>query len=240
MYKLVLVRHGQSVWNLENKFTGWTDVDLTPHGLDEAREAGLILKSHGYVFDLGYTSLLKRAIRTLWIILQELDLVWIPISKSWRLNERHYGALQGLDKKETAAKYGEDKVHAWRRSMFEVPPPLDITDSRYPGFEAKYRHVPVQHLPLAENLAATEARVLEYWHNTLAPEIKAGKKIIISAHGNTIRSLVQYLDNLSPDGIADLNIPTGVPLVYELNEQLKPLRSYYLKKKETELPAAGN
>ncbi|MFY4777049.1 2,3-diphosphoglycerate-dependent phosphoglycerate mutase [Metabacillus sp. RGM 3146] len=228
MIKLVLIRHGQSVYNLENKFTGWTDVDLSPNGLKEGRKAGQILKAHDYCFDIAYTSVLKRAIRTLWIVLQEMDLMWIPVYKSWKLNERHYGALQGLNKEETAKKYGKEKVHQWRRSMNELPPPITRTDKRYEGFEKQYKHVQEKDLPLTENLAATEKRVLAYWNEAIAPEIKSGKKVIISAHGNTIRALVQYLDQISSNGIADLNIPTGVPLVYELDENLKPLKHYYL------------
>ncbi|MCM3626950.1 2,3-diphosphoglycerate-dependent phosphoglycerate mutase [Paenibacillus glycanilyticus] len=228
MKKIVLIRHGQSVWNVENRFTGWTDVDLSTQGLDEAREAGKILKKHGYVFDIAYTSLLKRAIRTLWIILQEMDLLWIPEHKSWMLNERHYGALQGLNKAETAAKYGEDQVYLWRRSVDIRPPALEITDERYEVSDPRYKELKDGEFPLTENLEDTEARVLRYWNAEIAPAISAGSRVIISAHGNTLRALVKYLDRLPSDGIADLNIPTGIPLVYELNDDLQPVRHYYL------------
>ncbi|MEB2294290.1 MULTISPECIES: 2,3-diphosphoglycerate-dependent phosphoglycerate mutase [Priestia] len=228
MIKLVLIRHGQSVWNLENKFTGWTDVDLSKNGLQEAREAGKVLKKNEYTFDIAYTSVLKRSIRTLWIVLHQMDFMWIPVYKSWRLNERHYGALQGLNKEETAKKFGEEQVHLWRRSMNERPPALKTTDIRYEASNPKYKELAKGQFPVTENLADTEKRVLEYWDETIAPSIKAGKKVIISAHGNTIRALMQYLDNISPDGIANLNIPTSVPLVYELDDNLKPLRHYYL------------
>ncbi|MFC7392918.1 2,3-diphosphoglycerate-dependent phosphoglycerate mutase [Scopulibacillus cellulosilyticus] len=232
MIKLVLVRHGQSLYNLENKFTGWTDVDLSEKGLKEARDAGCILKKHGYIFDAAYTSVLKRAIRTLWIVLHEMDLMWVPVYKSWRLNERHYGALQGLNKAETAKKYGDEQVHLWRRSMNVRPPELHKNDPRYEATDPKYKDLKEQEFPLTENLADTEKRVLKYWHETIAPAIQSGQKVIISSHGNTIRSLirslVQYLDNIPADGIMSLNIPTGVPLVYELDEHLKPMRHYYL------------
>ncbi|ACT00534.1 2,3-diphosphoglycerate-dependent phosphoglycerate mutase [Paenibacillus sp. JDR-2] len=228
MKKIVLIRHGQSVWNVENRFTGWTDVDLSTQGLDEAREAGSILKKHGYVFDIAYTSVLKRAIRTLWIILHEMDLLWIPEHKSWMLNERHYGALQGLDKAETAAKYGEDQVHLWRRSVDVRPPALDSTDPRYAAADPRYLGLKEGEFPLTENLEDTEARVLKYWNAEIAPAISSGSQVIIAAHGNTLRALVKYLDQIPPDGIADLNIPTGIPLVYELDDELKPVRHYYL------------
>lgn len=227
MRKIVLVRHGQSEWNLENRFTGWTDVDLSVNGLEEARRAGEILKENGYSFDLAYTSVLKRAIRTLWIILDQMDLMWIPVHKSWMLNERHYGALQGLNKAETATKYGEEQVHLWRRSVEVRPPALELSDPRYDGFNPKYKGIDGQ-IPLTENLADTEERVLNYWNKIVKPSILADQKIIISAHGNTIRGLVQYLDNIPSDGIANLNIPTGMPLVYELDDQCRPIRNYYL------------
>lgn len=229
MIKLVLLRHGQSIWNKENRFTGWTDVDLTEDGLKEARRAGKILAENGFTFDIAYTSVLKRAIRTLWILLDEMDLMWIPVYKCWQLNERHYGALQGLDKKETAEKYGEEQVHRWRRFVYVSPPPLDKKDKRYAGFESKYKALRDSQIPLTENLNDTEERVMQYWHSTIAPQIKSGKNIIISAHGNTLRALVRYLDDIPGDGISSLNIPTGVPLVYELDNDLKPIRHYYLE-----------
>lgn len=227
MHKIVLVRHGQSEWNLENRFTGWTDVELSTNGLGEARRAGEILKENGYLFDVAYTSVLKRAIRTLWIILDEMDLMWIPVHKSWMLNERHYGALQGLNKAETAAKYGEAQVHLWRRSVDVRPPALEQSDERYDGTNSKYKDI-IDLIPMTENLADTEERVLNYWHNVIKASIMANQNVIISAHGNTIRALVQYLDDIPSDGIADLNIPTGIPLVYELDDQLKPIKHYYL------------
>ncbi len=226
--KIVLIRHGQSVWNVENRFTGWTDVDLSENGLNEAREAGQILKKHGYVFDVAYTSVLKRAIRTLWIVLHEMDLMWIPVHKSWMLNERHYGALQGLNKAETAKQYGEEQVMKWRRSVEIRPPALDKQDERYEASNPKYKALAEGEFPLTENLEDTERRVLHYWTEEIAPAIRKGEKVIISAHGNTLRALVQYLDDIPADGIVDLNIPTGVPLVYELDEDLKPIRHYYL------------
>ncbi|KMT22150.1 2,3-diphosphoglycerate-dependent phosphoglycerate mutase [Clostridium cylindrosporum] len=236
MIKLVLIRHGQSIWNLENRFTGWTDVDLTDSGLEEARNAGIILRKNGYEFDIAFTSVLKRAIRTLWIVLRSMDLMWIPIYKTWRLNERHYGALQGLNKSETAAKYGDEQVHIWRRSVDVRPPALEKSDSRYEANNPKYRELNEDEFPLTENLDDTEKRVLKYWHESIVPLIKANKKVIISAHGNTIRALVRYLDSVPSDGIADLNIPTGIPLVYELNDDLSPIRHYYLGL-EGEIPA---
>ena len=235
MIKLVLIRHGQSEWNKENRFTGWTDVDLSSQGIDEARTAGKILKNNGYNFDIGYTSVLKRAIKTLDIILDEMNLMWIPVNKCWKLNERHYGALQGLNKAETAEKYGEEQVHIWRRSVDIRPPALNKTDERYAGNEAKYNGLKENEIPLTENLEDTEKRVLEYWHEVIAPEIKANKKIIIAAHGNTLRALVRYLDKIPANGIVNLNIPTGTPLVYELDDNLKPIRNYYLGM-EGELP----
>jgi len=227
MRKIVLVRHGQSEWNLENRFTGWTDVDLSSNGLIEARKAGEILRDNGYTFDVAYTSVLKRAIRTLWIILDEMNLMWIPVHKSWMLNERHYGALQGLNKAETATKYGEEQVHLWRRSVDVRPPALERSDTRYDGLDPRYKDI-VEQVPLTENLEDTERRVLQYWQEVIKSSVLSNQKIIISAHGNTIRGLVQYLDNIPSDGIADLNIPTGIPLVYELDDECKPIRHYYL------------
>lgn len=228
MIKLVLIRHGQSEWNKENRFTGWTDVDLSVDGLNEARDASKILKKHGYTFDIGYTSVLKRAIRTLNIILNELDIMWIPVNKSWKLNERHYGALQGLNKEETAKKYSKEQVQIWRRSVDVRPPAMDKSDSRYAGNEYKYHDLSEEEIPLTENLEDTEKRVLQYWHEEIVPQIKSNKKIIISAHGNTLRALVKYLDNIPANGIVNLNIPTGTPLIYELDDSLKPIRHYYL------------
>jgi len=228
LIKLVLIRHGESLWNKENRFTGWTDVDLSENGLIEARKAGEILKANGYTFDIAYTSVLKRAIRTLWIALHEMDLMWIPVYKSWKLNERHYGALQGLNKAETAEKYGDEQVHKWRRYVDVRPPELSKTDDRYPGKELKYSELREDQLPTTENLEDTIKRVMEEWFEEIAPKIKEGKKIIISAHGNTLRALVKYLDNITSDNIVSLNIPTGIPLVYELDDDLKPIRHYYL------------
>jgi 2,3-bisphosphoglycerate-dependent phosphoglycerate mutase len=232
MRKIVLVRHGESVWNLENRFTGWSDVDLSDNGLVEARRAGKILVHHGYTFDVAYTSVLKRAIRTLWIILSEMDLMWIPVHKTWMLNERHYGALQGLNKAETADKYGENQVHMWRRSVDVRPPALDKRDPRYAGTDPKYSALRESEVPLTENLMDTEQRALKYWHQTIAPAIHSDKKVIIAAHGNTIRALVKYLDDLSDEAVVDLNIPTGLPLVYELNdEDLSPVRHYFIEER---------
>lgn len=228
MIKMVLIRHGQSIWNLENRFTGWTDVDLSEQGLREARQAGRILAKNGFVFDRAYTSVLKRAIRTLWIILDEMNLMWIPVAKSWMLNERHYGALQGLNKAETAAQYGEEQVQLWRRSVSVRPPQLDTKDDRYEAADPRYKDLKEGEFPLTENLEDTEERVLKYWHETIVPVLREGQRVIISAHGNTLRALVKYLDNIPADGIVGLNIPTGVPLVYELNEDLRPIRHYYL------------
>lgn len=235
MIKIVLIRHGQSVWNVENRFTGWTDVDLSNQGLKEAREAGIILKKNGFSFDIAYTSVLKRAIRTLGIALHEMDLLWIPVHKTWHLNERHYGALQGLNKTETAQKYGEEQVQLWRRSTNVHPPALTKDDERYEASHPKYKGLKVEEFPLTENLEDTEKRVLSYWSEEITPNLQCGKKVIIAAHGNTIRALVKYLDNISADGIANLNIPTGIPLVYELNNDLKPIRHYYLNM-EGEVP----
>jgi len=232
MFKLVLLRHGQSTWNKENKFTGWTDVDLTERGVEEAKRAGQLLKQHGFVFDMAYTSYLKRAIRTLWIVLDEMDLMWIPEFKTWRLNERHYGALQGLNKAEMAAKVGEEQVHIWRRSYDVRPPALEKSDPRWPGNDPKYKELSEEELPLTESLKDTVERVLPYWHNEIAPSIKAGKRVIISASGNSLRALVKYLDNISDEEIPQLNIPTGIPLVYELDSELKPIKHYYLASEE--------
>ena len=228
MIKLVLLRHGESVWNKENRFTGWTDVDLSEKGVEEAKKSGRILKSESFIFDVAFTSVLKRAIRTLWITLDEMDLMWIPVYNSWRLNERHYGALQGLNKSETAAKFGEDQVLIWRRSYDIQPPVLEKTDGRYPGNDPRYKDLDKKDIPLTECLKDTVARFLPYWHETIAPVIKSGKKAIIAAHGNSLRALVKYLDNVPDDKIVSMNIPTGVPLVYELDENLKPVKNYYL------------
>jgi 2,3-bisphosphoglycerate-dependent phosphoglycerate mutase len=226
MHKLVLLRHGESSWNKENRFTGWTDVDLSDKGREEAMEAGQVLKREGFLFDLAYTSVLKRAIRTLWLALDELDLMWIPVENSWRLNERHYGALQGLNKAETAEKYGEEQVHIWRRSYDVLPPLLEEGDERHPALDPRYSGIPS--LPRGEALKQTVERMLPYWRETIAPQVRAGKKVLIAAHGNSLRALVQHLDKLSEAEIMELNIPTGMPLVYELDEGLKPLRRYYL------------
>jgi 2,3-bisphosphoglycerate-dependent phosphoglycerate mutase len=228
MYKVVLVRHGESDWNKQNRFTGWTDVDLSEKGIAEAKEGGQVLKAQGYTFDIAFTSVLKRAIRTLWIVLDEMDLMWIPVQNSWRLNERHYGALQGLNKAETAAKFGEDQVQIWRRSYDIPPPPLEKDDPRYPGHEARYADLTEDELPLTECLKDTVARFLPYWHEVIAPTIRTGKRVIVAAHGNSLRALVKYLDKISGEEIVSLNIPTGMPLVYELDENLEPLKSYYL------------
>jgi 2,3-bisphosphoglycerate-dependent phosphoglycerate mutase len=228
MFKVVLLRHGESQWNLENRFTGWTDVDLTPKGEEEAKTAGVLLKQEGFEFDIAYTSVLTRAVRTLWIALTEMNMVWIPIINSWRLNERHYGALQGLNKAETAQKYGDEQVLIWRRSYDTQPPALTPDDPRYPGSDRRYFDLTNEELPLTECLKDTVARFLPYWHETIAPAIKSGKRVLIAAHGNSLRALVKYLDNVSEEEIVGLNIPTGVPLVYELDEYLKPIRSYYL------------
>ncbi|HYX06333.1 MAG TPA: 2,3-diphosphoglycerate-dependent phosphoglycerate mutase [Bacteroidales bacterium] len=232
MYKVVLLRHGESVWNKENRFTGWTDVDLSEKGVEEAKSAGKVLKEKGFTFDVAYTSVLKRAIRTLWLTQDEMDLLWIPVYKSWRLNERHYGALQGLNKAETAAEHGEDQVKVWRRS-YDVPPPaLEKSDERYPGHLPVYANVPERDLPVTECLKDTVDRFLPYWHETIAPAIKDGKKVIVAAHGNSLRALVKYLDEISDEDIVGLNIPTGLPLVYELDENLKPIKHYYLGDEE--------
>ena len=226
--KLVLIRHGESTWNEENRFTGWTDVDLSEQGLAEAKRGGELLRAEGFVFDVAFTSVLKRAIRTLWIALDEMDLMWIPIHNSWRLNERHYGALQGLNKAETATKYGDEQVLVWRRSYNVRPPALTRDDPRYPGKDPRYQALDPSEIPLTECLKDTVARFLPYWHETIAPMIRQGQRVVIAAHGNSLRALVKYLDNVSDEAIVGLNIPTGVPLVYELDVDLKPIKSYYL------------
>lgn len=228
MKKLVLMRHGQSQWNLENRFTGWVDVDLTDQGVEEARRAGIALRDGGYDFDLGYTSLLTRAIRTLWIAQEVLDRRWIPVVRHWRLNERHYGSLQGLNKAETAKKYGDDQVLLWRRSYDVAPPPLDRSDSGHPSKDVRYKQLLDEELPHAECLKDTVARVVPYWQMEIAPQILAGKRVIIAAHGNSLRALIKHLDHVSDEAIVNLNIPTAVPLVYELTDDLRPIRSYYL------------
>lgn len=227
-HKLVLLRHGESSWNKENRFTGWTDVDLSEQGISEANNAGKVLKSEGYTFDMAFTSVLKRAIRTLWLTLDELDLMWIPVERSWRLNERHYGALQGLNKAETAAKFGEEQVHIWRRSYDIQPPKLEKTDPRFPGNDPRYKNLTAEELPLTECLKDTVERFVPYWENRIAQLVKEGQRIIIAAHGNSLRALVKYLDKVPDDEIVGLNIPTGTPLVYELDENLNPLNHYYL------------
>jgi 2,3-bisphosphoglycerate-dependent phosphoglycerate mutase len=228
MYKLVLVRHGQSTWNLENRFTGWTDVDLTDLGRAEAREAGSLLREGGYDFDIAYTSVLKRAIKTLWIVQEVMGLEWIPVIRAWQLNERHYGSLQGLNKTEMAEKFGEAQVKIWRRSYDVPPPPLESNDERHPRFDRRYASLAPEQLPATESLKLTLERVLPYWHSALAPEIKSGRRVLVVAHGNSIRALVKYLDNISDSEITELNIPTGLPLLYELDEDLKPIQHYYL------------
>jgi len=228
LYKVVLLRHGESAWNMENRFTGWTDVDLSERGDAEAHRAGQLLKAEGYVFDVAFTSVLKRAVRTLWIALDEMDLMWIPVHHSWRLNERHYGALQGLNKAETAAKYGDAQVKLWRRSYDVRPPALTTGDARWPGRDPRYRDLEPHDLPLTECLKDTVARFLPCWHDAIAPAIQSGQQVIIAAHGNSLRALVKFLDNISDDDIVELNIPTGVPLVYELDENLEPIKHFYL------------
>lgn len=228
MYKIVLLRHGESLWNKENRFTGWTDVDLTEKGEEEARSAGRLMKEAGFDFDVAFTSVLTRSVRTLWLALEKMDLVWIPVINSWRLNERHYGALQGLNKAETAQKFGDEQVLIWRRSYDTQPPSLTTDDERYPGKDRRYTDLTADELPLTECLKDTVARFLPYWHDIIVPVIKSGKRVLIVAHGNSLRALVKYLDNVSEKEIVDLNIPTGVPLVYELDDDLKPVKSYYL------------
>ena len=232
MHRLVLLRHGESTWNRENRFTGWTDVDLTDKGREEAAEAGRLMKAEGYEFDIAYTSVLKRALRTLWIGLDEMDRLWIPVEKSWHLNERHYGGLQGLNKAETAAKHGEAQVKIWRRSYDIPPPPLEPNDERHPARDPRYADVARDLLPLTESLKDTVARFLPYWHETIAPAIESGRKVLIAAHGNSLRALVKYLDKVPEHEIVELNIPTGIPLVYELDSALKPLKKYYLGDQE--------
>lgn len=228
MKKIVLLRHGESLWNQENRFTGWTDVDLTPKGLEEAKAAGKLLSRNGFTFDVAHTSVLKRAIRTLWVTLDEMDRMWIPTMLNWRLNERHYGALQGLNKAETAKKYGDKQVLIWRRSYDTQPPAITIQDERYPGFDLRYQNLTADEMPVAESLRDTVARFLPYWINTITPQIQSGLKVIIVAHGNSLRALIKHLDNISDQAILDYNIPTGIPLVYELDDNLKPLQNYYL------------
>ena len=232
MYTLVLLRHGESTWNKENRFTGWTDVDLSEKGVEEAQEGGRLLRAEGFDFDLCYTSVLKRAIRTLWIVLDEMDRMWLPVVRHWRLNERHYGSLQGLNKAETAARFGEEQVRIWRRSYDTPPPALERTDPRFPGFDRRYASLSAEELPVTESLQDTVARVLPLWHETLAPIIRSGQRLLIAAHGNSLRALVKYLDDVSEDDIVGLNIPTGVPLVYELDAELRPVGHRYLGDQE--------
>lgn len=238
MKKLVLLRHGQSTWNLANRFTGWTDVDLTEQGIGEAEESARLLTEGGYAFDVAYTSVLKRAIRTLWIVMDGMDLMWIPVIRHWRLNERHYGALQGLNKAETAEKHGADQVKIWRRSYATPPPALSVDDERYPGKQRVYAGLSADDLPLTESLKCTVDRFLPYWHETIAPDIRSGRQVLICAHGNSLRALVKYLDGVSDEEIVGLNIPTGIPLVYELEDDLTPIRNYYLGDPEAARKAA--
>jgi 2,3-bisphosphoglycerate-dependent phosphoglycerate mutase len=238
-YKLVLVRHGQSTWNLENRFTGWTDVDLTDQGMSEAKSGGKLLNEGGYEFDIAYTSVLKRAIKTLWIIQEEMGIEWLPVIRAWQLNERHYGSLQGLNKSEMAEKFGEAQVKIWRRS-YDVPPPaLELDDQRHPRFDRRYAGLKAEELPATESLKITLDRVLPYWHSDIAPMIKSGKRVLIAAHGNSLRAMVKYLDNISESEITELNIPTGIPLVYELDADLKPIKHYYLGDAEAVAAAAA-
>jgi 2,3-bisphosphoglycerate-dependent phosphoglycerate mutase len=239
MHKLVLVRHGESTWNLENRFTGWTDVDLTPTGIEQAKQAGRLLKAEGYDFDVAYTSVLKRATRTLWHTLDELDRTWLPVVHSWRLNERHYGGLQGLDKAETARKYGDAQVLIWRRSYDTPPPPLEAGDPRSERGDIRYAKLAPEQVPLTECLKDTVARVLPFWNESMAPAVRAGRRLLVAAHGNSIRALVKYLDGVSDEAIVGLNIPNGIPLVYELDDELKPLRHYYLGDPEAAERAAA-
>ncbi len=239
MYKLVLIRHGESTWNLENRFTGWTDVDLTDTGIAQAKGAGKLLKEEGYDFDIAYTSVLKRATRTLWHVLDEMDRTWLPVDHSWRLNERHYGGLQGLNKAETAKKFGDEQVLVWRRSYDTPPPALTPDDARSERGDRRYADLAAEQVPLTECLKDTVARVLPFWNDAMAPAIQSGQRVVVAAHGNSIRALVKYLDNISDDAIVGLNIPNGIPLVYELDENLKPLRSYYLGDKEAAAKAAA-
>jgi 2,3-bisphosphoglycerate-dependent phosphoglycerate mutase len=239
LYQIILLRHGESIWNRENRFSGWTDVDLSPGGIDEARQAGRLLKEGGFTFDLTFTSVLKRAIRTLWKVLDEMDLMYIPISHSWHLNERHYGALQGLDKQETAGKYGEEQVRMWRRSYLERPPALSADDPRHPKFDPRYRGIPEAELPVTESLEDTLNRVLPFWHGIIAPALREERKVLVAAHGNSLCALVKYLDRIPDTAIADVNIPTGFPLVYELDGELRPVRHYYMGDPEEIQQATG-
>ena len=239
MHKLVLIRHGESTWNLENRFTGWTDVDLTPTGVEQAKQAGRLLKAEGYDFDVAYTSVLKRATRTLWHTLDELDRTWLPVVHSWRLNERHYGGLQGLNKGETAKKYGDEQVLVWRRSYDTPPPPLDAADPRSERGDLRYAKLAPEQIPLTECLKDTVARVLPFWNESMAPAIRSGRRIVVAAHGNSIRALIKYHDGISDSDIVGLNIPNGIPLVYELDDELKPLRHYYLGDAEAAEKAAA-
>jgi len=239
MYRLVLVRHGQSTWNLENRFTGWTDVGLSAQGEEEALCSAVLLREGGYTFDVAYTSVLERAVKTLWIILEGMDLMWIPIHNSWRLNERHYGGLQGLNKAEMTEKFGKEQVHIWRRSYDVRPPALDPSDERFPGRDRRYADLSPEELPCTESLKDTVARMLPYWHETIAPVVRSGRRVIVAAHGNSLRALVKYLDNVSEAEITELNIPTGVPLVYELDRELKPIRHFYLGDPEAIARAAA-
>jgi 2,3-bisphosphoglycerate-dependent phosphoglycerate mutase len=238
IYKMVLVRHGQSTWNLENRFTGWTDVGLTDLGAQEALDGARVMMQENYTFDIAYTSVLKRAIKTLWIILEEMELEWIPVFRAWQLNERHYGALQGLNKAEMAEKFGEAQVKIWRRSYDTPPPALELDDERHPQHDRRYAELTPEQLPSCESLKDTVARMLPYWHETIAPVVKNGKRVLISAHGNSLRALVKHLDNISDQDITELNIPTGIPLVYELDSDLKPIKSYYLADEEKVRKAA--
>ncbi|MEJ8820799.1 2,3-diphosphoglycerate-dependent phosphoglycerate mutase [Variovorax humicola] len=239
MHKLVLIRHGESTWNLENRFTGWTDVDLTETGIEQARQAGRLLKAEGYEFDVAYTSVLKRATRTLWHTLDELDRTWLPVVHSWRLNERHYGGLQGLNKAETAKKYGDEQVLVWRRSYDTPPPPLAANDPRSERSDVRYSKLTPDQVPLTECLKDTVARVLPFWNESMAPAIRSGRRLVVAAHGNSIRALVKYLDGISDSDIVGLNIPNGIPLIYELDDELRPLRSYYLGDAEAAAKAAA-
>jgi 2,3-bisphosphoglycerate-dependent phosphoglycerate mutase len=239
MYKLVLIRHGESTWNLENRFTGWTDVDLTATGIEQAKTAGRLLKAEGYEFDVAYTSVLKRAIRTLWLALDEMDRTWLPVVKSWRLNERHYGALQGLNKADMAKQYGDAQVLVWRRSYDTPPPALEPSDPRCERSDPRYARLKAEEVPLTECLKDTVARVIPFWNESMAPAIKAGKRIVVAAHGNSIRALVKYLDGISDEAIVNLNIPNGIPLVYELDADLKPIKSYYLGDAQAAAAAAA-
>lgn len=239
MHKLVLIRHGESTWNLDNRFTGWTDVDLTPTGIEQAKSAGHLLKAEGFEFDVAYTSVLKRATRTLWHVLDEMDRTWLPVVNSWRLNERHYGALQGLNKADVAQQYGDDQVLLWRRSYDTPPPALEATDPRCERGDLRYAKLPPEQIPLTECLKDTVARVMPFWNEALAPALQRGKRVVVAAHGNSIRALVKYLDNISDEAIVGLNIPNGIPLVYELDDNLKPLRHYYLGDAEAAAQAAA-